>query len=168
MSRRNKIPTLSVFRQHNMAMSTTFGLVSCCCSGRPGPLLSMSAVPEWKSKAALGWLQGCSPAQRTAPLGPLARGALPAGGGKQSFLLQHGQHPAPRSAQSRRLPAWVPRAATFTPPPPPWAVAILSQSVPGSGHCDPRGCERNKGCQALAVRQCDLARCGEGREEGAA
>ena len=55
-----------------------------------------------------------------------------------------------------------------TPPPPPWAVAILSQSVPGSGHCDPRGCERNKGCQALAVRQCDLARCGEGREEGAA
>lgn len=39
----------------------------------------------------------------------------------------------------------------------------MSQWVAGSGHCDPRGWEKSKGCRAQSVRQCSLVRCREQR-----
>lgn len=79
---------------HNVGMSTPLGLVSFCYSVSPGPFLSMRAETGDKRKADLGRLQGCSHVLGKAPFVLMAKGAMPVRGGKQSYFLQSGKHPA--------------------------------------------------------------------------
>lgn len=135
------------------------------CSGKPGPSLPVSVgllFTEkletrlgWKSSDARGWLQGCRPGQGTA--------LLPAGGGRPSFCsMASPRHPTLHWLQEPSSSCWRAKGPHHS------EVVTVSEWVAGSGPT--MTCRA--GSRAKAARhgqhQCDLVRCGEGREEGAA